>query len=138
MGTEIILGFALLINRPLFSGKTCMLYYILLLRIIRAQPILFQDMGGQVSHINREVMDKFSARMIPGEDILALVDADQVGEPHMRLFRDNIRVLLSWPRPRQDQKWLTQCIGDEDALFLVKPWSRKEFLVAMLVYIRLN
>ena len=116
-----------------------MLYYILLLCIIRSQPILFQDMGGQVSYINKEVMDKFSARMIPGEDILALVDADQVGEPHMRLFRDNIRVLLlSWPRPRQDRKWLTQCIEDENALFLVKPWSRKEFLVAMLVYIRLN
>jgi hypothetical protein len=63
VGTEIILGFPLLINRPLFSGKTCMLYYyILLLCIIRAQPILFQDMGGQVSYINTEVMDKFSAR----------------------------------------------------------------------------
>ena len=117
-----------------------MLCYILLLCIIRAQPILFQDMSGQVTYIDEEVKDRFSTRVIPGEDILALVDADnEVGVPNMRLFKHNIRVLLiSWPKARPDRTWLTQCVGDEDALFLVKPWSRKDFLVAMFVYIPTN
>lgn len=37
VGTVIILDLALLINGLLCSGKTCMLYYILILCIIRAQ-----------------------------------------------------------------------------------------------------
>lgn len=137
MGTVSILDFVLLINGLLLLGKTCMLYYILILCIIRAQPILFQDISGQVLFINKEVRDEFTTTGIPGQDVLALVDANHhICVPHTRLFKNNLRVLLiSSPRTRQDRKWLTQYVRDGDAVFLVKPWSRENFLVAMFVYI---
>jgi hypothetical protein len=140
VGIVIILDSVLLINRLLFSGKTCMLYYILILCIIRAQPILFQDMSGQVSYINNEVQNQFTTMAIPGQDVLALVDADNlVCVPHTRLFKPNIRVLLiSSPMTRPDRRWLTQYVGDSDAVFIVKPWSQENLVVAMFVCIPLN
>ena len=106
VGIVITLEVALLINRFLSSGKTCMLYYILILCVIRSQPIVFGE----------------------------------VCVPHWYLFETNLRVLLvSSPRSRPDRKWLTQSVGeDTNAVFLVKPWSRENFLVAMFVYITLN
>lgn len=140
VGIVITLELALLINGLLFSGKTCMLYYILILCIIRAQPVVFQDMHGRVFLINDEVQDDITRAEIPGKDILALVDADgKICVPHQYLFETNLRVLLiSSPRTRQDRKWLTQPVLDSDAVFLVKPWSREDFLVAMFVHIPLN
>jgi hypothetical protein len=46
VSTAIARELALLINGFLFEGKTCLLYYILILCLILAQPIVFQDMGG--------------------------------------------------------------------------------------------
>lgn len=140
VSNAITLELALLINGFLFSGKTCMLYYILILCVIRSQPIVFQNMHGKVFLINDEVRDDIAKAQIPGKDVLALVDADgEVCVPHRYLFETNLRVLLmSPPRSRPDRKWLTQSVGDTNALFLMKPWSREIFLVAMFVYVTLN
>ena len=136
VGIEIILDFLLLTKQLLFSGKTCMLYYILILCLIRAKPFLFQNPSGRVRYINNEVQDEFTTAGIPGRDVLALVDADgRVCVPHPRLFENNFRVLLvSSPRTKQDRKWLVWDVNDEDAVFIVKPWSRKDFFVMMFVY----
>jgi len=57
-------------------GKTCFLYYILILCIIRAQPIVFQDMLGEVFLINDKVWHQKGSVVVPGDDVLTLVDAD--------------------------------------------------------------
>jgi hypothetical protein len=72
----ITLGLALLINGLLFEGKTCLLYYILILCLIHAQPIVFQDLGGQVFLVDDEVRHKNGRVVVPGDDVLALVDGD--------------------------------------------------------------
>ncbi|KIM91762.1 hypothetical protein PILCRDRAFT_138705 [Piloderma croceum F 1598] len=123
------------------TGKTCLLYYILILCIIRAQPIVFQDMAGELFLINDAVRHITSRGKIPQEDILALVDADgEVGEPRSALFdTSNLRVLLvSSPKGREDRRWLTQSVGDIDAVFVMMPWSREEFLVASLFISRID
>jgi hypothetical protein len=140
VGTVITLELAHLINGPLFSGKTSMLYYIFILCLIRAQPIVFQDLYGEVFLINDGVRDDISRTEIPGNVILALADAGgEVCAPHWRLSEDNLRVLLiSSPKTRQDRKSLIQSVGSSNAVFLMKPWSREDFLVAMFVHILLN
>ncbi|KIM46713.1 hypothetical protein M413DRAFT_23080 [Hebeloma cylindrosporum] len=122
------------INQPPFSGKTCMLHYIFILSIICAKPFLFQDKSGRVRYISDNVQDEFIPKRIKGQDVLALVDADGlICTPRQGLFSQNFRILLvSPPMTRRDRKWLTQDVDNEDAVFLVKPWSREEFLVAML------
>jgi hypothetical protein len=137
VGIKIILDFLLLIKQLLFSGKTCMLYYILILCLIRAKPFLFQNPSGRVRYINNEVLEEFTIAEIPGQDVLALVDADGlICVPRQRLFETKLRVLLvSSPRTKQDRKWLVWDVDDEDAVFIVKPWSREDFLVMMFVYI---
>jgi hypothetical protein len=117
-----------------------MLYYIFILCLIRAQPIVFQDLYGEVFLINDGVRDDIARTEIPGNVILALVDAGgEVCAPHWRLSEDNLRVLLmSSPKTRQDRKSLIQSVGSGNAVFLVKPWSREDFLVAMFVHILLN
>ena len=117
-----------------------MLYYILILCIVHAQPILFQDMSRWVSYINNEVQDKFTTMVIPGQIVLVLVDADnRIGVPHTCLFKHNIQVLLiSSPRTRLDRKWLTQYVGDTDVVFIMKAWLQENLVVAMFIYIPLD
>jgi len=143
VSNEIILDFILLINQLLLAGKTCMLYYIFILCIIRAKPLLLQTMAGEVLYIHEGVQNgsEFTTTDLPGRDVLALVDADgHICIPRSRLLWSNIRILLisspTWTR--QDRRWLTQDVKDEYAVFLAKPWSREDFIVAMFVRSPLN
>jgi hypothetical protein len=125
------------VNGLIFAGKTCLLYYILILCIIQAQPIVFQDKGRAVFFVGDEVRHEKGRVVVPGDDVLALVDAD--GEScipnQVLLDATNLRVLLiSSPRSRNDRKWLTQDVKETQAVFVVKPWSREEFLVMSFVY----
>ena len=72
----LLLAPLLLINGLSFAGKTYLLYYILILCITRAQPIVFQDRGG-ISFTRYEVLPKKCRVVVPGDDVLALVDADR-------------------------------------------------------------
>ncbi|KAM6492684.1 hypothetical protein JOM56_012408 [Amanita muscaria] len=118
-------------------GKTCLLYSILILCIIRTKPIVFQDVAGKVF-----IIDDSGVRTpaVPGDgdvdDVLALVDADrrEISEPNQYLLDGyKHRILLtSSPRNSKDRWWLKQIVGDEDAVFVMEPWSRKEFVVASL------
>jgi len=70
-------------------------------------------------------------------DVLTLVDADGAScQPNRYLFSDyKHRILLtSFPRGSNDRKWLTQIVQDLDAVFVMEPWSREEFVVASFVY----
>lgn len=58
VSNAIALGPLPLINSLSFAGKTCLLCCILILCIIQAQPIMFQNKGGSVLLINHEVLDK--------------------------------------------------------------------------------
>jgi len=120
----------------IFAGKTCLLFYILILCITRAQPIVFQDKGGGVSLVSDEVLHKESSVVVPGDDVLVLVDADEESCPKQFLLDTaNLRVLLiSSPRSRDDRKWLIQDVREAQAVFIAKPWSREEFLVTSFVY----
>jgi hypothetical protein len=131
-----ILGSAAITGQP-GIGKTCLLHYILILCIIQAQPIVFQDKGGAVFFISDEVLHEKGRVVVPGDDVLALVDAD--GEcciPNQFLLdAANLRVLLiSSPRSRDDRKWLTQDVRETQAVFVAEPWSREELLVTSFVY----
>lgn len=94
-------------------------------------------MGGEVFIIHDEVRCRSGRVDIQGDDILALVDADnEKCTPHRYLLDvSNLRVLLtSSPRTKNDRRWLTQSVHDERALFVMEPWSQEEFLVASFVY----
>jgi len=114
------------------------LYYILIRRLIQAQPTVFEDIKGAVFLITAEVLPMKGQVVVPGDDILSLVDAD--GEsciPNGDLFdAPNLRILLmSPPGNRRDRKWLTQNVMDSTtATFVMEPWSREELVVASFVH----
>ncbi|KAF8229807.1 hypothetical protein L208DRAFT_150294 [Tricholoma matsutake] len=114
-------------------GKTCLLYYILILCLIRSQPVVFQDMEGDVFLITDTVLPQKGRVTVPGDDVLTLVDAD--GEfciPNKYIFQTpNLRILLtSSPRSRADRRWLVQNVQDDGTAYVVSPWLRDEWLVA--------
>jgi hypothetical protein len=120
-------------------GKTCLLYSILILCIVNAQPIVFQDMQGEVFFIGDTVRPPKGtpAASEDVDDVLTLVDADGAScQPNRYLFSDyKHRILLaSSPRGGDDRKWLTQIVQDLDAVFVMEPWSREEIVVAPFVY----
>jgi hypothetical protein len=114
------------------------LYSILILCIIRTKPIVFQDVAGKVFIID----DSVRTPAVPGDgdvsDVLTLVDADgrEISEPNQYILNGyKHRILLtSSPRTSKDRWWLKQIVDDEDAVFVMEPWSRKEFVVASFVY----
>ena len=77
-----------------------------------------------------------SSRELQGDEILALVDADELCTPNDYFFDvGNIRVLLTSPHmTRDDRRWLVQQVQDEYSLFVMDLWSREEFIVASFVY----
>ena len=98
---------------------------------------MFQDIKGGVFLITGKVLRMKGNVVVPGDDMLSLVDAD--GEscvPNGNLFdTPNLRILLtSSPRRRQDRKWLTQFVGDSMATFVMEPWSWEELVVASFVH----
>ncbi|KIL65168.1 hypothetical protein M378DRAFT_32723, partial [Amanita muscaria Koide BX008] len=115
-------------------GKTCLLYSILIRCIIRAQPIVFQDMMGDVFIINDTVRRQKGMPVITADDVLTLVDADgEYCQPDPYLFwASNLRILLtSSPKTRGHRRWLTQYV-QAGAAFVMEPWSQEELLVASL------
>ena len=99
----------------------------------------FTELGdaGFVFLIDDEVRHKNGRVVVPGDDVLALVDADgkfSIPNSHL-LDAVNLRVLLvSSPRDRKDRNWLIQSVGDSGALYVMEPWSREEFLVTSFVH----
>ncbi|KAK2464429.1 hypothetical protein APHAL10511_003577 [Amanita phalloides] len=119
-------------------GKTCLLYSILILCMIRAQQFVFQDMNGKIFIIDDAGIstpeDAWEA--VSDDEVLTLVDADaKCYEPESYLVDDfRHRILLtSSPRSRRDRSWLKQ-FARQNAVFTMKPWSREEFVVATRVY----
>lgn len=113
------------------------MYYILVICIIQAQPIVFQDITGAVYTINDEVRHQmFSPVRVPGDDVLTLIDGDGAScEPDNSItLARNLRILLiSSPRSRRDRRWLTQDVGDPDASYIVGPWQWDEFAITSFV-----
>ncbi|KAF8326911.1 hypothetical protein F5887DRAFT_1013155 [Amanita rubescens] len=128
-------GSAVITGQP-GIGKTCLLYSILILCMIRGQQFVFQDVHGKVFIINDTgVNTSEDARAVSDDEVLTLVDADDKRyEPEEYLMNDSKhRILLaSSPRSRKDRRWLKQ-FADADAVFTMEPWSRKEFVVASFV-----
>lgn len=126
-----------IISCPFFSlnipeGKTCFLYYVLVLRLIQSQPTVFQDNFGTVSIIDDEVREWGS---LDGRDVLALVDADnQYCEPDDTILaNDNYRVLLtSSPRETDNRKWMEQYCSGGDVL-VMRPCSLEEIIIMAFV-----
>ena len=106
-----------------------MLHSILILCIILARPIVFQDMDGMVFIIGNTVRPLGAPRVSDNAD-------DTVCQPNNYLFRDKeYRILLtSSPKKNEDRRWPTQRVGDLHAVFMMKPWSREELLVASFVH----
>ncbi|EDR08045.1 uncharacterized protein LACBIDRAFT_327283 [Laccaria bicolor S238N-H82] len=103
-----VLGSAVFTGSP-GIGKTCLLYYILILCFIKAQPVVFQDTCGDVYLITDEVRSQSRDIRIAGDDVLTLIDADgSTCQPYKYIFHNtNLYVLLtSSPRSRKDRKWL--------------------------------
>jgi hypothetical protein len=117
-----------------------MLHSILILCIILAQPIVFQDMDGMVFIICNTVrpLPVAGASGVPddADDVLTLVDADDTAcRPDNYLFRHKeYRILLTCPpKKNEDRRWLTQRVGLH-AMFMMNPWSREELVVASFVH----
>jgi hypothetical protein len=109
-----------------------MLYSILILCIICAQPIVFQDMAGKVFIID-DAMCLQKGRQAVSDDVLTLVDADGAScEVNQHLLTHHILLTCS-PRSNH-RRWLTQMVQEEGAVFLMEPWSREESIVASFVY----
>ncbi|KAF8349128.1 hypothetical protein F5887DRAFT_1156874 [Amanita rubescens] len=120
-------------------GKTCLLYSILILCIIRAQSIVFQDIYGEVFIIDGNgVRAPEDAPAVSGDadNVLTLIDADAKCYEPSRYLLNNSRhriLLTSSPRSRKDRNWLKQFAHHHNAVFVMEPWSRKEFVVASFV-----
>lgn len=112
-----------------------MLYSILVLCIILAKPTVFQDLDGNVFIVDATVRPLDTQKVYnDADDVLTLVDADEnVCTPRTDIFRHwQCRILVtSPPRKKDDRRWLTQRVM-EDAVFMMDPWSRAEFVVASL------
>lgn len=130
-----IKGSALWTGQP-GIGKTSLLFYILVICLIKAQPIIFQNKSGVVYTIDDQVRKHLgSSEHFLKPDVLTLVDGDgKVGEPHDDLTSAlNFRILLtSFPRPKTDRRWLTQDVHDPLASFVVGPWQWEEFAIASI------
>ncbi|KIM35003.1 hypothetical protein M413DRAFT_449955 [Hebeloma cylindrosporum] len=117
-------------------GKTSLLFYILVICLMKAQPIVFQSKNGAVYTIDDQVRKHLgSSEHFLKADVLTLVDGDgKVGEPHDDLTSAlNFRILLtSFPRPKTDRRWLTQDVHDPLASFVVGPWQWKEFAITSI------
>ena len=114
-----------------------MLYSILILCIILARPIVFQDISGKVFIIGNTVRPLGKPGVpVDADDVLVLVDADNtVCQPNDYFFdHGKYRILLvSPPSKKEDQRWLKQFVGLH-ALFMMNPWSREELVVASFVH----
>jgi hypothetical protein len=71
-------------------------------------------------------------------DVLGVSDNadDDTVQPNNYLFRHKeYRILLTSPPIRnEDQRWLIQRVGDLYGMFMMKPWSREELVVASFVH----
>ena len=113
------------------------MYCILVICLIKAQPIVFQDTEGTVFTINDEVRRQTGRVVtVPGDDVLALVDgSDKFYQParSIRTAR-NLRTLLkSSARARRDRRWLTQIVKDLYASYVIGPWQWNELAIASFV-----
>jgi hypothetical protein len=98
---------------------------------------VFQDIEGRVFIINDEMLHQKEKVVVPGDNVLALVNADgDSGVPKRNLFlTSNIRILLTLlPRDRKDRKWLTQIIRDRAAAFVIELWSWEELVVVWFMH----
>ena len=101
---------------------------------------MFQDIDGNAFIIDDTVRPLMEGPEVSDgvTDILALVDADGKScEPNKDLYKvRNLRILLaSSPRTNDKRRWLTHRVGDLHATFIMKPWSREEFVVTSFVYL---
>ncbi|KAM6495094.1 hypothetical protein JOM56_009717 [Amanita muscaria] len=97
-------------------GKTCLLYSILILCIIRAQSIVFQDMSGKAFIIDGNGVrapEDAPAVSNDADNVLTLVDADvECYKPNYYLLNHSKHhmLLTSSPRSRKDRSWLKQFV----------------------------
>jgi len=97
---------------------------------------VFQDLHGTVYTINDEVQQQTGIVVVPGDNILTLVDADGASCQPDPIILDaiNLRILLtSSPRVRSDRRWLIQHVHDEHASYVVGPWQWGECAIASFV-----
>ena len=82
---------------------------------------MFQDIGGTVSLINDVVLHKMGRVVVPGDDILMLIDADGESCIPKQFLLDTAKLQVLLPRSRDYRKWLIQSIRDAHAVFVAKP-----------------
>ena len=120
-----------------FQGKTCYLYYLLVQRLMTAQPTVFQDTKRDVFVITDTVQDSNGMVMLPGRDVLTLVDADGpfcVPSDYILNSRNLRIVLTSSPRTRVDKKWITQYCPYTAMVFVTEPWTKEELFLSAYVH----
>jgi hypothetical protein len=127
-----------------------MLYYILILSLIRSQPLVFQVPSGDVYLISNYGVQCAGGRwfMSGSDDVLTLVDTDVGSEMGMDMgssipngYNDdasNLRVLLTsspGPEPRRVvRRWLKQSVMDNEAGYVMRPWESGELIAMMFVH----
>lgn len=112
------------------------MYFILIICIIKAQTIVFQDLEGDVYTITDEVRKQTSEVEIPGADVLALVDGDGDSCVPSLMVKEanNLRILVtSSPRSRADQRWLTRHVQNPNSIYVVGPWEWDELAMTLCV-----
>ena len=113
------------------------MFYILVLCLIKGQPIVFQDQHGLVVTIDGTVQYTMHRLQVQVNDVL-LVDADGTCcQPHAAVINNiNLRILLTpFPGDRADRRWMTQDVHDEYASYVVGPWLWHECVVTSFVII---
>ena len=109
-------------------GKTCFLYYYLVLRLIAAEHTVFQDVEGSVFNITDQVRKE---GFVEGDDVLTLVDADgdMCRPAGVILARNEYRIVLtSSPRSRKDRKWMDQYCPLYGQVLIMEPFSWEEMI----------
>ena len=106
---------------------------------MKGQTTVFQDTAGGV-YIIKDTIELCDGNVIlPGHDVLTLVDADgRHREPEPALLSvHNLRmVVASSPRTRTDRRWLKQYCPYTGLILVMEPWTKEELFLSAYVHPR--
>lgn len=119
------------LNVACVEGKTCFLYYSIIMRLIRGEPTIFQDVYGEV-FVSRNVAQVFEKGRM--SEALAFVDADNdIRQPDKQLIELRAKiVVVSSLRYRTDRRWMKQYSVQT---YLMNLWNWKEYFLIAFVYL---
>ena len=116
------------------AGKTCFLYYLLILHLLQSKPTVFQSMDESVFTITDQICKEGT---LTGDDVIALIDVDgkHCKPSHQVLSNSRYQILLtSSLRTRIDRHWMKQYCPYTGQVLVMEPCSLEEVVLMAFVF----